>query len=424
MSDVAGAAHGLYRAVFGGEPEWGYRAPGRVNLIGDHTDYNGGACLPIAIDRVCVAVSGPGEVSGSRQGMQGAAIERGRACVIDPACDELVQASSSAGTPAPGWARYVREVARGLMNTARERGTAMRRVSLAFAGDVPIGAGLSSSAALEISVCGALEQAWGIELTKRDRVLLCWKAEHRAGVPCGQMDQTASVYGEAGRAVLIGAAGEPALIPMPRRDQASILVANTKVRHELGDGAYRHLVEGCRGAAVKLGVESLCLADPSAVEDGACGLTDRERRLSRHAVREHRRALRAAELMVEMALVNRTGSRSAASGTERVGDTAWRTALGLLGGLMLESHRSLRDDYRVSCEELDMLVEVAMNSEGAYGARMTGAGFGGCIVALVQPGAVRTVEERLIDGFRRRHGRECDVMVVTASGGAGPVGMT
>ena len=311
------------------------RAPGRVNLIGDHTDYTGGLVLPMAIDRAT-------EMELER-GVPW--IELVSADEADPAIvmlDEPVDPS----TVHPAWARYVAGVA-AVMNTD-VGGRGFVRTT------VPIGAGLSSSAALEVATALAL----GFEGSPLDLALLCQQAEQVAsGVPCGIMDQLTSAAGVAGHALLIDCrtlAYEP--VPMP--DDVDVVVIDSGQRRSLATSFYGVRRAQCEEAEAVLGP----LRDASADDVESIGHDDLRRR-ARHVVTENARVIAFANAL-------------------RAGD------LDRAGELMVESHRSLRDDFEVSTAVLDELVDTVTSVPGVYGARLTGAGFGGCVVALAAKGTV------------------------------------
>lgn len=407
-------ARGAFESSFGRPPRFAACAPGRVNLIGEHTDYNNGFVLPIAIDRVCVCVGDSAEepeqsrVQASDIG--GAVAFDIRAGLIPGAGIEVVRGGSAA------WASYIV----GVMEQYRRAFSAesspfsLPNLDLVVCGDVPAGSGLSSSAALEVAVATAIEAMtgrWesGAGQAALARALLCQRAEHEfAGVPCGIMDQFASVSGIEGHALLLDCASLTAeAIPLPPDDSdlgAAILIANTNVRHSLAAGEYAARRDACHRAAAKLGVPSLRDAAPWGFNHPL--LTEEESTCARHVITEIDRVRGAATTLL-------AGWRS--------GD--WPAALAGVGALMSASHASLRDDFRVSCAELDTLVDLAMEVRGVYGARMTGAGFGGCIVALVKPSRARALAARLEDGYPRRHGRPCTVFTTRASSGARPLNL-
>jgi galactokinase len=264
------------------------------------------------------------------------------------------------------------------------------------ASSVPIGGGLSSSAAIEVAVATLLEQATGTTLEPREKALLCQRAEHEfAGVPCGIMDQFVSVMGRAGHALLIDCRSrEATAVPMPSVKRIEIVVINSGVRHALAGGEYAARRMTCESAAQVLGVASLRDADMGLLESARERLSDAEFRRARHVVTENARTLDAAEAL-------------------KSGD------LPAIGRLMRESHESLRADFEVSCAELDTLVRAASEASGVVGVRMTGGGFGGCVVALVATDAGSDAISGIQQEFRRVHGRECAAHVLRASDGTG-----
>lgn len=313
-----------------------FRAPGRVNLIGEHTDYNLGFVLPIALDletRVSTEVSSDGqlhvwsEVRGETRSWRVAEIAR-----LKPSRD---------------WTDYVIGVAQQLV----ARGFSIPALSLRITSTVPEGAGLSSSAALEVATALALLQ--GRELDRLEIARLCQSAERDfAGTPCGIMDQYVSLFAREHAALKIDCRSlESESVPLP--GGAAILAVNSMVKHSLGDSAYRTRVAECAEACRRIGVASLRDATFDQVKDD---------KRARHVVSENRRV----EAFVDAA---------------RSGD------LPRMGQLFLESHASMRDDYEISCKEIDLLVETASGISGCFGARMTGGGFGGCTVNLVAPDA-------------------------------------
>jgi galactokinase len=393
-------AVGAFRKRLGRAPEWAAVAPGRVNLIGEHTDYNGGFVLPIAIDRVCAAVGGRGWEMGRTRVL---AVDLGEEASLD-ASAEPVAGDGSLGTVRAGsWISYVAGVIAQYQRLGGADGdgagglAAGEELDIAVSSSVPLGSGLSSSAALEVAVATLLEQAWMIEVRARTKALLCQRAEQEfAGVPCGIMDQFVSVMGRRGCALLIDCRSEETrAVPMPPESEAVVVVMDTGVRHALGGagGEYAKRRAACERAAGKLGVRLLRDADEGMVERGRAVLSDEEWRCARHVVGENRRTVEAA-------------------GALERGDLA------AVGRLMNESHESLRGDYRVSCAELDTVVEAARGAEGVFGARMTGGGFGGCAVAVVRPGALGGVVGAVAQEYRARHGCECRLFVTAACEGA------
>lgn len=382
MSGALQRALRLHREAFGGPATLGARAPGRVNLIGEHTDYNDGFVCPVALDRACFAVAS------SAPAPRVLAIRSADA--PDPARLDL-SAPLTPDLPLPAWARYVAGVAAEF----QERGVELPSLNIAFASDVPLGSGLSSSASLEVAAAALLADAAGVRIEQLELARLCQRAEHRfAGVPCGIMDQLASVCGRRGSAMRIDCRSlEVVHVPLP--EDARLIVADSGVRHELASGAYAQRRRTCAAAADALGVRSLRDATTDSVERSD-RLGDEQRRCARHVTAENARVLG-----FEAAL--RRGDLAAA------------------GGLMNASHDSLRDDYRVSCAELDGLVEAARALPGVFGSRMTGGGFGGCTVTLCSRPVVGEVASALESVLRRRRAGGAGVFACSPAEGARPL---
>ncbi|HEX8337005.1 MAG TPA: galactokinase [Pyrinomonadaceae bacterium] len=364
-----------------------FRAPGRVNLIGEHTDYNGGFVLPMAIERETVAAA--------------AAREDRMVRAYSAALDE--ESGFDLDRPNPPrrgvWLDYVEGVARAL----ESRGIRLSGADLLIDSDVPAGAGLSSSAALEISVGLALVRVSGREVDGVTLALAGQQAEHTyVGTLCGIMDQFVAALARERHALLIDCwslEAEP--VPLDT-GEAAFVVADTRVKHELSSSEYN-----VRRAECARGVELLRerlpgitqLRDVSS-EDfrlHADVLPEPVLRRCRHVVTENERTLAAARAL-------------------RAGDLAE------MGRLMYESHNSLRDDYEVSSPELDVLVELARGLGGVLGARMTGGGFGGSTVSLVRREALEGFERALSEGYERETGKRPAILVSEAGAGAAEVG--
>jgi galactokinase len=371
-----------FEVLYGERPRWVASAPGRVNLIGEFTDYNDGFVLPMAIEyRTAIAAAPSGT---SRIVLQSEASP-------DLATIELSRPLAPA--PRRSWGNYPRGIVAGF----REAGHTPCGFDAVVCSSVPVGAGLSSSAALESAMTVLLEAVTGIELDPIRKVLLCQTAEHDfAGVPCGIMDPFISLLGRAGHALLLDCRSRQADW-LPLTDPSvEVLIVNTNVRHELASSEYPDRRRRCFEAARQLGVPSLRDASMDGLQHEAGRMDDTTWRCARHVVTEIDRTRRAAEAI-------------------RAGD--WPG----LGRLMDASHASLRADFRVSCQELDLVSEIAAEigpEGGVFGARMTGGGFGGCAVALVQAAARKDVARTIGDEYRRRTGIEPTLFVSRAAGGA------
>ena len=351
MRETETRAREAYVERFGGEPEVVASAPGRVNLIGEHTDYNGGFVLPCAIDRrIAVAAGRDGE-------------------------EELFSADFDEARPLGGeddsWAKYPRGVAWALGEAGHEAGG----FRAALAGDVPRASGLSSSAAIEAATALALDGLFGLGLDKKTLARVCQRAENAyVGVASGIMDQYASLLCEAGSALLIDCRSlEAEPVPLDLEGAGlALVVCDTRVKRGLADTGYNDRRAACERAAETLGVEAL----RDATEGDLDRLSGEELRRARHVVTENARVIRAAEAL-------------------RHKDFE------LFGHLMYASHGSMRDDYEISTPELDAFVETARES-GAPGARLTGAGFGGCAIALMPSGNIGMLAEACREAFAER----------------------
>jgi galactokinase len=381
---LATSAARLFAERFGAPARWVLAAPGRVNLIGEHTDYNGGYVLPLAIDRHVVIAAAPARAADARLRAYSAALDR----VVD------IRLDGSERPGEPSWANYLR----GVISAFCQRGLVLPSVDAVILSDVPIGGGLSSSAALEVATATLLEAASGVRLAPRDKARVCQKAEHDfASVPCGIMDQLTCVLGDEAGALLIDCASEEVRVVPFADASVEVLICNSNVKHALADGFYARRRSQCAEAAELLGLTSLREATPDMVEGGGRIADPTVRRRARHVVTENLRTLAAAEHL-----------------------QAGR--FGEVGALMYESHQSLRDDFEVSSAELDALVEIARGigeRGGVLGARMTGGGFGGCIVALVRAEQTEAVAERLAREYAARTGHSATTFVSRPSRGAG-----
>ncbi|HXG11822.1 MAG TPA: galactokinase [Gemmataceae bacterium] len=380
LTPLAQAAEDEFSRRFGRPARWIVAAPGRVNLIGEHTDYNGGFVLPMAIDRHVVIAAD--RAPGPEARLFSVALQRWATVPVrGPIAPE----------PA-GWASYVRGVVAGCLAL----GLRPEPFEAVVHSDLPLGGGLSSSAALEVATATLMEAMTGQRLEPLQKARLCQKAEHDfAGVPCGLMDQCTAVMGQAGSLLLIDCRSQT-VQPTPLADPEVVaLIVNSNVKRELAAGEYAVRRQQCEQAARVLGVASLREATPALLEHAREALGDLLYRRARHVINENART-------VEAAAATRRGD--------------WET----VGRLMYASHASLRDDYEVSCPELDLLVALAaaLGPAGVVGSRLTGGGFGGCTVSLVRRPALDDAAERIRDGYFRQTGRPATLFVTRPVDGA------
>ncbi|XP_056406069.1 galactokinase [Hyla sarda] len=359
-------ARRAFAETFGGkEPQVAVFAPGRVNLIGEHTDYNGGFVLPMALPLITVIVGSPREDK--------------KICLVTTAegADEprtVEFETPSMNTPltpgVPKWANYVKGVIQ------HYKAGPIPGFNAVIATSVPLGGGLSSSASLEVATYTFLQQLCQDDGNLVQKALTCQKAEHTfAGVPCGIMDQFISVMGKEGSALLIDCRSLE-VKPLPLTDpKLSVLITNSNVRHELTGSEYPTRRRQCEDTAKALGKESLRDASMEDLEAKKDSLSEVCYRRAHHVITEIQRTEKAAEALEK-------------------GDYR------LFGKLMVESHNSLRDDYEVSCPELDELVSIAVEIPGVYGSRMTGGGFGGCTVTLLETSVAERTKQQIKEKFQ------------------------
>ncbi len=368
---------------FGRRPQFAAAAPGRVNLIGEHTDYNDGFVLPMAIDRWAIVVADL------------AANNVSTFWAIDLGEKVLCNLTAPLTPVDAHFANYLL----GVVDQFAKLGCSVPNLDVAITSTVPIGAGLASSAAIEVAMATLLENVVPASLDPIDKALLCQRAEHTfPGTPCGIMDMFIATLAQPNYALLIDCQSNTAQpIPLPPADSVAMLIANTNVPRELAQSEYAARRRTCQESATRLGLTTLRQATE---EMGISpifrerGLSDRQARCAEHVVCENQRVLQTAEAL-------------------KAGDLA------TVGRLMFDSHTSLRDLYQVSCAELDALVDAAKEMRGdggVIGARMTGGGFGGCALVLCQADAVTTVSDELARRFSSRFARPATLFTVTAVG--------
>ena len=329
-----------------------FRAPGRVNLIGEHTDYNEGFVMPAAIDFATNAIISP-------------RADR-RLSVFSENCEEAIEFDLD--DPAPRAASHWSDYVKGVAVVLEQSGYILEGANLRIRGDVPMGAGLSSSAALEVAAAQALLANSGQSVSPVELAKLCQRAENEfVGMRCGIMDQFISCCGQTDKALMLDCRSlDFKLLPLPANIR--LVISNTMVKHELASSEYN-----ARRAECEAGVHHFAQSRPNvrALRDVTEAELERSRvdlseviyRRCRHVISENTRVVEAAEALES-------------------------SDLDAFGQLMNKSHRSLRDDYEVSCKELDLMVELAGQVDGVYGSRMTGGGFGGCTISIVDAESV------------------------------------
>lgn len=361
-----------FRSTFGDVPASASVAPGRVNLIGEHTDYNAGWVMPMAIQRQCVIVAAPTDDTTVQ--------------VITDATQQPARFDVGQQQEPDGWARYIH----GVIAEFAQRNLACGGFRAIIDSTIPVGGGLSSSAALTVATATILERLFGHTMQPRIKAELCQQAEHRAGTPCGIMDPLICTMGQDGHALIIDCQSGD-IRPIPFDPEVTLLVIDSGIRHDLSAGHYAHRRQECANAAQALGCKTLRQAELGAEQQ----LGDRLAHRARHVLTENERV------------------HGAATALE---DRDWPT----LGRLLFSSHRSLRDDYEVSCSELDALVDTAagLHDRGVYGARMVGGGFGGCVIVLAVPSRSEEIAERIACDYRTRFGRTPMIFATGAAAGA------
>ena len=372
-----------FRELYGIEPEFSIRAPGRVNLIGEHTDYNDGFVFPAAID-FDVAI-----VGSRRKDRQVRAYSEHFSESSTFSLNDLQSSTDES------WSNYVRGVAKILQMDGRE----LSGMNAVISGTVPIGSGLSSSAAIEVASCLAFETAGGFEVDAVDRALIGQRAEREfVGVQVGIMDQFISALGKADHALFIDTRSlEYEAVPLPS-EGVTVLVADTNKQRGLVDSEYNTRRRECEEAVRLLsdripGIRALRDVPIDEFERYESDLPEKVRKRARHVISENERVLDSVAAL-------------------KRGDVEKS------GRLMNASHDSLRDDYEVSCRELDVMVNLAREVDGVFGSRMTGAGFGGCTVSLVADSEVPRFQEYVGPRYREMTGLEATFYVCRASDGA------
>lgn len=370
---------GQFAAVYGAAPTGTWAAPGRVNLIGEHTDYNDGFVMPLALPHTTLAAAAPRTDGVLRLHSGGAdggivALRIDELSPVPGAAPEAPETSRGAAQHSGGWAAYPA----GIVWAMREAGLPVGGADLHYDSTVPTGAGLSSSAALEVVTALALNDLYALGLEPQRLAQLAQRAENAfVGVPCGIMDQTAAACCTEGHALFLDTRDlTHRQVPFDLAAEGlRLLVVDTRVKHELGDGAYAERRAGCERGARALGVRALRDVSCAQLPDALAKLADEPvvQALVRHIVTENHR--------VEEVIACLDAGRTRA-----------------IGPLLTAGHASLRDDFKISCRELDLAVDTA-NAAGAVGARMTGGGFGGSAIVLVEEADAAAVGTAITEAF-------------------------
>jgi galactokinase len=359
-----------------------FRAPGRVNLIGEHTDYNDGFVMPVAINFSTTVSLSP--------------IPERRLEIFSDNFQETIvfHLDDKAAAPRHHWSDYAIGVAVMLMRAGYQLNGGRLRIK----SDVPIGSGLSSSAALEVATAYALASSSGFKIDRRELAQLCQKAENEfVGARVGIMDQFVSFFGDENKALLLDCRSlEFELLPLS--SDAQLVVCNTMVKHSLASGAYNERREQCEEGVARL---KSVIPHITALRDVTIEQLEKHRELLRpivyrrckHIITENARVLEAGDSLKESDLIR-------------------------FGQLMDQSHESLKNDFEVSCDELDLMVQLARNIDGVYGARMTGGGFGGCTVNLVEREKVTEFQRVVASGYEEGTGLKPEIYVCRAVKGA------
>ena len=370
-----------FKKKFKSEPDFIVAAPGRVNLIGEHVDYNDGFVLPLAIERYTVIAARIARENGSTADIYSVDMDQ----QVELSVTHAVKRDDS------HWSNYIAGV---LVGMVEGKGMTIPGFQAVAQSNVPIGGGLSSSAALEVATATLIEAMVGESLPLNEKAKVCQKAEHEfAGVPCGIMDQFSSALCTAGHVLLLDCRDESfQQIPFADPDVV-ILIVNSEVKHTLSGGEYADRRSQCEQALKVLGAKSYREVSLQQLLEKKDLLGEVNFKRAHHVVAEIARTVKTAEALKK---------------------NSWQS----VGALMYASHESLRDDFEVSCKELDVLVEIASKTDGVIGARMTGGGFGGCIVALVHRDNADSISDSICRQYQSQTGIEPTAFTTRPARGA------
>ena len=380
LNDLITEVKTTFQSKYGSQPDVVVAAPGRVNLIGEHIDYNDGFVLPMAIDRYTVVAAS--KKSSDNANSEIYSIDMNDTLTVD--MNNIVRGERGS------WVNYVIGVLAGMI----EQGSEMPAVQAVTRSSVPIGGGLSSSASLEVAIGTMVEALTDKAIAPVAKALVCQKAEHDyVGVPCGIMDQFASVLCQKGHVLLLDCQDQSfENIPFTNPEIA-VLIINSSVKHELSGGEYAQRRSSCQKAARILEIDSFRDVSMEQVLEKRDSMDPTVFSRAKHVVSEIARTTQAAEAM-------------------KANDWAQ------LGELMYASHNSLRDDFEVSCKELDILVDLASKTDGVIGSRMTGGGFGGCTVTLVEADKADAAAKAIGEAYEKETGIKPSSFVTFPSQGA------
>lgn len=365
-----------YKNSYGQAPVMVF-SPGRLNIIGEHTDYNEGFVFPAAIDKGIYAAFGPSDS------------ELCKVTALDMKESYAFSLNKIAPLEHGGWRNYILGVIKGILDAGKQ----LAPFNLVFGGDIPEGAGLSSSAALENAVVFGLNELFKLELSKEEMIFISQKAEHSfVGVKCGIMDQFASMFGQKNTALLLDCRTISAKAFHIDLQEYQILLINTNVKHSLSDSAYNKRRAVCEKTASLLDVKALRDVNTSQLSAIREQVTDEEYQMARYVIQENER-------------------------TQKAGIAMKANDITALGQLIYASHDGLQHQYKVSCEELDFLVDLAKLNPNIAGSRMMGGGFGGCTINIIKKDDVRNYAEKTAAAYLEKFKKNCSVYQVSLSQG-------
>jgi galactokinase len=352
-------------------------SPGRINLIGEHTDYNDGFAFPAAINKGIVLSISKSESNSSKV----YALDKQEVYEFDI---KQIQPLANGG-----WRNYIL----GVVSEVQKFGKSLENFNAVFAGNIPSGAGMSSSAALENSVVFGLNEVFDLGLTQHEMILISQKAEHNyAGVKCGIMDQYASMFGKKKSALLLDCRTIKSTSFKIDLESYKLVLINSNVKHDLAETAYNNRREVCEKVSQLLGVNALRDASVEDLEKIKAGISEEDYQKARYVINENKRVIQFSK-----AIQNKD--------------------LKALGDLLYQSHEGLSNHYKVSCKELDFLVDRAKENPHVLGARMMGGGFGGCTINLILKGETKVFKKRVSKKFKKAFNKECSFYSVKLSKG-------